>query len=351
MHQRVLFVAGRCVLLALFGCFAAACEGKSPAAPAATSDAPPGAPASPASAPPSPAELPTMPAGHPPLMSPVPSGPAPAESRVASLPPGTVLATAGAHRVTAGDLDAAIMAMPLPDRMEYAGSDNIRELLDSLVDRKLMADVARSEGLAADPVVKQMLGKDAPPGMTEEQVLAGVWLETALAKAPPPGEAEVSRYYRDHAAEFHVPARLRVTRAVAADEAAAGLLREALGRGATLAQLRERIPGKASSVEDLWLQDTAKKPESTAIALRLQTGQVSDVLPLAGGFAVFRVEERAPARERPLDEVRPGIRAQLQETARREELDKIRVSLRKNVAVEVDEQRLASYLPPVHPGS
>lgn len=344
MRPWVSFITCRCALLAL-ACVAAACEARTPpasppepsVAPASTSAAPvePGSAASP--------DL-TMPASHPPLGAPV-------APRVPSLPPDTVLATAGAHRVTAGDLDASIMAMPLPDRLEYAASQNIRELLELLVDRKLMADVARAEGLAADPVVKQMLGKEAPAGLSEDQVLAGVWLEAALAKAPQPGEEDVTRYYREHAAEFRVPARVRVTRVVAADEAAAGRLREALERGATLAELRERIPSEARSAEDLWLQDVPKKPEPTAVALRLQPGEVSAVLPLAGGYVVLRAEQRAPARERPLAEVRAGIRAQLQEIARREELDRVRARLRKNVAVKVDEQRLASYLPPVRPAS
>jgi hypothetical protein len=305
----------------LVACLAIGCDGGTPEPPDAPSAA-------------------AIPPDHPPLTA----GPA---ARPPTLPPETVLATVGDRRVTAGDMDDALAAMPSPDRLEYSTSDKIRELLESLIDRSLMADAARREGLAEDPVMKEMLGgRETAGGLDDDQMLADVWLETALAGAAQPTEADVARYYREHVAEFTEPARVRVLRVVAADEGAAARLRVELGRGATLAALRAAVPTQARSAEELWLQDLPKQPELTTLALGLTDGQVSPVVAVADGFAVLRAEERVPARVRPLDEVREGIRAGLQDEARRAALAGMRARLRKGIAIAIDESRLASYLPP-----
>lgn len=266
----------------------------------------------------------TLPDDHPPVGA--------AGAPAAQVAPGTVLATVGTQRVTAADVTAALAGMPGDDRQGYATPAALRDLVESLADRRLMARAARAEGLDRDPVMKEMLA--APPaGADPELMLAEVWLESALAGSAAPGVAEAERYYREHPEEFREPARVRVTRVMAPTEAQAAGLRGALERG-------EAVDG----AETLWLQDVAVAPESTRVALQAGPGEVTPVLPAADGFLVMRVEEKLEPRARSLDEARPGILATLESRRRQDALAALRGRLRKDVTVEVDEAALRAYL-------
>jgi hypothetical protein len=266
-----------------------------------------------------PAATPVMPADHPKISPP----PAPAER----LDPATVMARVDQETITAADLDAAIAAMPSPDRFEYVAPEALRDLLEALIDRKLMARLARRDGLV--------------PATAE------AWLARELGKVPAPTDAAVERYYREHRTGFTVPKRVRVTRAVAKSAAAANRLREDLARGATAAELRTRHATDLSGLDEgLWLQDAAKKPELVAVALELKAGQTSRVVALEAGFAVMRAEEVAAGSVRPLTEVRAGIVASIEEADRAAALDGARRKLRTGPRIEVMDAALLSYLPP-----
>lgn len=299
-----------CAVAILAGSLLAGCSGPAPPAPA----------------------TPTLPADHPPL-----GEPAPPASR---LPSSTILATAGGETVSVGDVEAALARMPNADRLGYTTPAAVRELVETLMDRRLMARAARAEGLDHDPATRAMLAAP-PPGMNADQVLAEAWLERELAKGPAPGEAGIERYYRGHPAEFSEPARVRVTRVIAADEATAAGLRERLARGETLAALRGR--NGVRSAGDLWLQGVPDAPATTAAALALKPGEVSTVLPVGAGFMVMRAEEVVAPRLRPLAEVRAGIAAGLDSQRRQDFLAGLRGRLRQGVAVKVDAAAVSSF--------
>lgn len=249
-----------------------------------------------------------MPADHPPV------GDAPVAAP--RLDPGTVLARVGDEVITAGDVDAAIGAMPGPERLEYTSPEMVQDLVELLVDRKLLA---RARARGADG----QLPVDAP--------------------REPPGEAEIAGYYREHAADFTAPARVLVTRATAATDVAARELRRRLAGGATVADL---VAAKAINADQVWLQDVQKKPDATAVALALRPGEVCRALPVAGGFLVMRADQVVPARQRPLAEVRAGILASLEDAARQATAAATRDRLRKDVPVTIDQAQIASYTAP-----
>ncbi|MBL8201055.1 MAG: peptidyl-prolyl cis-trans isomerase [Chromatiales bacterium] len=296
---------GRLLAALMIACLAVSCGGKQPESPVSSTTAP------------------TMPGDHPPVADAGPPLP-----RLAA---GTVLAMVGDEMITAGDVDATIGAMPGADRLEYTSPEMVRDLVESLVDRKLMAAAARAEG--AD--------RDSP-----EQVLAAAWLAGQLAGVPVPAEADVAAYYREHGNEFRVPARVLVTRVTAATAAVAERLRRELARGATAGELGAGPAGEVLSASQLWLQDVEKAPEATAIALALKPGEVSRTVPVPDGFLVMRADRVEPAGPRPLAEVSAGIRASLEDARRQAAVAALRDRLRSSAAISVDEAVLMSYRPP-----
>ncbi|MBM4195763.1 MAG: hypothetical protein FJ197_01510 [Gammaproteobacteria bacterium] len=126
---------------------------------------------------------------------------APPKAPEPKLPPATVLARAGTATITAGDVVAALDSMSPAERMLYANQTELRDLVERLADRSLMAAAARAAGLEQGPVMQAML-EEPPPGMTAEQMLAEVWLETELAGAAALAPNAVEDYYVANAAEF-----------------------------------------------------------------------------------------------------------------------------------------------------
>lgn len=282
---------------------------------------------------------PALPGDHPPL----------ADDRAPPprLAADTVLAEVGDEAVMAGDVDAAIGAMPGADRLEYTSPEMVRDLVESLVDRKLMAAAARAAGLDRDPAVQARLGDLAPvSGPGADQVLAAAWMEKELGKVPATSGSDVAAYYREHVNEFRVPARVLVTRATVATGAAAAQLQRELARGATVDQLRAALAGDVLDAQQLWLQDVQKNPEVTAIALALRAREVSRVVRVPGGFLVMRADRVEAAGQRPLAEVSAGIRASMEDLRQRTAADEIREQLRRGVRVRVDEGTLMSYRAP-----
>jgi hypothetical protein len=278
---------------------------------AACSDGEPGRTAAPAPA--------ALPADHPP-----PGGGAPAPPR---LPAETVLATVDGRPVTAGDVDAALAAMPAADRLEYVAPEMIRDLVESLVDRTLQAAAARDEGVPVE-----------------------AWLERELGRAGEPTDREVADYYAAHRAGFRVPARVRVTRVTAAARPVAERLRAELARGAAADDLRARAARDGYAVEQLWLQDVPGEPALAKVAVGLPAGAVSDVLAVPAGFAVLRADEHVAPSERPLTEVGAGIRARLADQRRQAAAAELRQRLRKDAGIILNPATLAAYLPPAAGG-
>lgn len=262
---------------------------------------------------------PELPADHPKLAAPASPG--------KRLAPGTVLARVDDATITAGDLDATIASMPAPDRFEFAAPEALRDLVEGMIDRELMARAARREKL--------------------EPATADAWLARELGKVPAPAPAAIERYYREHPAEFTTPKRVRVTRAVARTAAAASRLREDLARGAKAEALRTAHAADIASLEEgLWLQDAPKKTDLLVAALALKAGETSAVLPVDTGFVVMRAEETRPAAARPLAEVSAGIAASLDAVAREKALEQARRQLRAGPRIEVMDAALLSYSPP-----
>jgi len=287
-------------------------------------------------APAPPAALPEMPADHPPMT---------ATAVPAPVPPDTVLARAAGVTVTVAEVDAALARAPGDVRYEYTSPAAVTELVQSLVDRKLMAAAARQAGLLQAPEAQKRPSAGQAAGSSADAALADAWLARELAKLPSPGEAEVARYYREHQDDFTEPQRVFVTRAVAGSARAAEVLRRELEQGATPAALRERYAAELRGVDQLWLQETPGAPELTAIAiaLALGPGNVSRVVPVGDGSVVLRVEQKQPRRLRPLEEVRAGILATLGEHSRQSATDATLRSLRKKVQVTLDDGAIDSY--------
>lgn len=250
-----------------------------------------------------------------------------------------ILARVDGAAITTADLERAILSTPRPEQLEYINPPQRQELLEALIDRKLIAQQARNDGLDREPAIAERLS--ATDAFDRERLLAQAFLDRYLEGQTISAE-DIAADYQARSAEFTEPERAFVTRAVRPDETSAAVARQSLLDGADTNALRQQTAGKGQTSQ-IWLAQRDEPGPMEQAAFSLEPGQVSAVFPIRSGWATLRVEEHKPARLRPLAEVRDGIAARLSQAWRAQARQELLENLRKNAVVTVDSEALAGY--------
>lgn len=241
---------------------------------------------------------------------------------VAQTPPADpVVARVNTTEIRLSDLSEAAQGLPaemraMPPAMLFP------MLLDQLVDRAAIVELARKRGMEKDPAVARaiaraqdqalqnaLMARDVGPLVTEAQLRARYDRELAGK----PGEEEV------HARHILLP-----------DEAAARAVIADLKRGGDFAAIaKARSTDKASGDGDLgFFKKTDMVPEFAEAAFALPAGQVTDA-PVKSqfGWHVIRVEARRRAPAPSFEEAHDGLRSKTIQEAVAKVLEQARVGL------------------------
>jgi peptidyl-prolyl cis-trans isomerase C len=241
---------------------------------------------------------------------------------VAQTPPADpVVARVNTTEIRLSNLSEAAQGLPaemraMPPAMLFP------MLLDQLVDRAAIVELARKRGMDRDPAVARaiaraqdqalqnaLMARDVGPLVTEAQLRARYDRELAGK----PGEEEV------HARHILLP-----------DEAAARAVIADLKRGGDFAAIaKARSTDKASGDGDLgFFKKTDMVPEFAEAAFALPAGQVTDA-PVKSqfGWHVIRVEARRRAPAPSFEEAHDGLRSKTIQEAVAKVLEQARVGL------------------------
>lgn len=224
--------------------------------------------------------------------------------------------------ITRSDYEAALANIPERDRGEFQLSiRRITELLNSLLLTRSLAAEGRKLGLDKDPAVAKQMA------LAADRLLAARRLE-AFEKSlkVPDMTAPAEERYRVGLAEFREPEQVRAshilidTRTRSADEARARA-EEARGKavaGGDFARLAGEYsddPSARNNAGDLgWFGRgrMAKPFEDAAFALA-KPDDISPVVQTQFGFHVIKLAAKKPGRQRPFDEVKDTLIAQLKQ--------------------------------------
>jgi parvulin-like peptidyl-prolyl isomerase len=125
-----------------------------------------------------------------------------------------VLVEVGGEAITLGEFSAALDHMNQFDRLRYQGPERRKELLEEMINIKLLAQEAKRRGYDKDPLVRQEV----------REILRDAVLERARVGIPEPRDlpvAEVRAYFEAHRDDFRDPERRRLSVIVLKDEATA----------------------------------------------------------------------------------------------------------------------------------
>lgn len=262
---------------------------------------------------------------------------------------GPVLATFTGGEVNAGELLRILQTRPEFNSPAFRQDpDQLKAFLQKVLREDLAYEAALSAGLHKDPDVSTRLYD------YQKQLITQRYLVDRRDQAMKVENADVEKYYEEHAADYTKPARIRLSLIKTDSESSATEF---------LKMLRDQTP--FGDVATSYSQDKASAPlggdigfiddQATSIPgvgeaprivkglFSLKTQSVSEVVPFDGAYYIFKVAEVHPAIKVTLSEARPRIenilRGQSVDTARH----KLQEQLNEAFEPVIDEEELKQF--------
>jgi peptidyl-prolyl cis-trans isomerase C len=228
----------------------------------------------------------------------------------------------------------------------YSSIEKKKELLDSLVRYDVLAIEARKRGYERDPEVQRVAKDKMVKLFTQQEIFEKV----KPADVP---DADVEKYYKEHASEYVRPETVRASQILVKERAkAVKILAEvkALQRS-DMKAFRDLVAKYSDDADsrprggDLTQFDRASTqhpPSVVAAAFALkEVGEVSELVATDKGFAVLKLTDKRPALSRSLEEARPEIQRRLLDELRAKRKKDYVEEARKTIKVEIFEDQLA----------
>lgn len=248
--------------------------------------------------------------------------------------------------ITAGELQRESARLPPALREQFETVNGRREFVNALIDRRLLFEEARRLELTEDPEVRRQVRE------LEERLAVQALLAAEERKVGAPTEAEARAWYGAHPEAFRQPERRRVVRVLAAvprgaservkaeARARAGRFVDRLARGEDVAAVARDGDGpERARAGDIGLVARGEGREAALVNAVFALGganATSGVVQLEDGFAALRVVESLPERSPPFEEVRAGVMNRMEPQRKRQALDRLLGSLRKDAGIRLE---------------
>jgi peptidyl-prolyl cis-trans isomerase C len=239
---------------------------------------------------------------------------------LAAMSADAVLAETDKVAVTVTDVQGDSLRIPIESRKgTLAKADNVEQLANNLIIRRVLASQAEAAGLADDPVIQAAIR------IARDRVLTDA-LFAKMDSANKPDSKTVDAMalasYKSNPHRFDMPEETNArhilikTDTVDARNKAEKILVE-LKAGADfekLAKENSQDPGTAAEGGSLGYFPSGRMvPAFEAAVSKLQKpGELSDVVETQFGYHIIRLEGRRPAGTRPFEEVKEFLRRELE---------------------------------------
>ena len=247
------------------------------------------------------------PAAQPAPAAPVTPAPAAGALPAAPTPSDPVVAKVGGDEIHASEVSEA--AQSLPEELRGMPAPVLFPmLLDQLVDRRIIIQAARKQGLANDPAVQRQVAR------ATDTALQNALLTREIAPTLT-DEAIKARYDRDFAGKAGEQ-EAHARHILVTDEETAKRIIVELKGGADFAELAKKNstdPAGSSNGGDLgYFKRGDMLPEFAEAAFALKPGQVTEIpVKTRFGWHVIKLEDLRTSPPPPLDQVQGEIRQQL----------------------------------------
>ena len=209
-------------------------------------------------------------------------------------------------------------------------SDLFRQMMDQVIDQKLLAAEAQRRKLDKDPLAQRRLTA------AQDRVMGDMLVETTVADAVT--EANIRGLYEEQQKLARRSEEIRARQIVLATAAEVDQVKKLLAAGANfeaLAMERSRDAATRFNGGDLGYFTTDVMPEAYEAALKgAKPGQLIGPVPTQGGFALVKVEDVRQEQPIPLDAARPQIVRFLTYDRIRDLLEKLRAKAKVETLIK-----------------
>ena len=239
-----------------------------------------------------------------------------------------------------------------------ASSDLFRQMMDEVIDQKLLAAEAARRKLDKDAVAQRKLQA------AHDRVLGDILVDATVADAVT--EANIKGLYDEQQKLAKRGVEIHARQIVVATPAEVEAVRKLVAAGASfeaLAMEKSRDPATRFNGGDLGYFTTDVLPVAFEAALNgAKPGQVIGPIPVAGGYALVKVEDVREEQPVSLDAARPQIVRFLTYDRIRDLLEKLRAKAKVETLIKAepgaarpippaDAPKLAPVVPPAPPGA
>ena len=246
------------------------------------------------------------------------------------------------HRILDDAVERTLLLQQARERSITVGQDQVERALLRL--RAEYPGTHFDDLLAQERLSQAELKMRLKEQLTIEKLIADeVFPRVQLA------EAEVERYYTEHAQEFEQPEQVHALQIVVRTQPEAQKLRDEVRRKPQSfgdVARRASIAPEGTAGGDLgWFGRGSGMPEVFDACFKLPLNTVSEVTPSPYGFHVFKVVGRRPALRRAFAEARGLIHDRLLREKRARAQQEYLVTLRDRAKIQIDQAALDAVTP------
>ena len=240
--------------------------------------------------------------------------------------------------ITRIELDERISRYPAA----YEQYERKAQLLDTMIDNRLLYEAAEAAGIFEDPEFTESLAQ-----LRNRFVFEQWYADEVTDKAEPTEKALQAQYRKDRASKYTTPEKVHGYQIVVPDKRLADSLRKALLADTTqaawdsAAMAHSTAPDKERGGDmGLFARGIQPKPVENA-AFRLKPGQISQPVKTEQGFVIIKVTDKQPTIVRKYEEVKNQILVQMRQENTNRLYEEKTEELKSRVTVVTDSNAIA----------
>lgn len=252
-------------------------------------------------------------------------------------------------RWTIGDFLSKLNQMPLPDRPNTQSRMSLKNGIGIMIRDEFLLEEALRRGLHTAPKVLEEFER------IKEELLS-VKCREEIEKTVTVSAEEIAEYFKRHREKYDEPEQVNIREVLVRTKEEAERIKLAIEMGEDIAELAKQhslrkwaaarggefgyfSKGMYGPIGELAF---AKREGDTCGPLEIAglTGQASG--PPHGGYSVFKIIARKPARRVSLEEVKEEVRAELLELKKARAVAAATTKLRERTDIEIDQRKLAA---------
>lgn len=191
-------------------------------------------------------------------------------------------------------------------------------LLDQYIDEVLLSEFAAANNMEV-PTDKVAAAVREDAGSTidskRDELRRAALIASLTQSVTPPSDSEILEFYNQNSSEFRIPEQVSIRQILVRDRETAETVVAKLRAGGDFAKLsvEHSTAPNADRGGEIGFVARGQLPKIFEdVIFRLEPGQFSPIVEADANFHIFLVEEHAPTRTIPIEEVRSAIRIKLE---------------------------------------